>query len=99
MTEYLFVYGTLMEPDIQKHVLGRTVTGQVDRLAGYRKESIRLESGVYPIIKPAARGSVDGLVLAISRAELEQVDRYEGRAYRRKRVVLASGRKVWVYQA
>jgi gamma-glutamylcyclotransferase (GGCT)/AIG2-like uncharacterized protein YtfP len=99
MSERLFVYGTLKDPKIQALVFGRVTPGKLDTLAGYRKASIRLGRRVFPIIKPEAGNSVEGMVITVSPAELKQIDRYEGQAYRRQQVTLGSGRRAWVYQA
>jgi gamma-glutamylcyclotransferase (GGCT)/AIG2-like uncharacterized protein YtfP len=98
MKEHLFVYGTLMEPDVQKRVFGRTALGKPDTLTGYKKCSIRLGSSVYPIIKSEAGSAVEGIVIEVTLAELKLIDRYETDVYRRKKVMLASGRWAWVYQ-
>ena len=98
MEHHLFVYGTLLETEVQLAILGRMVEGTPDRLAGYKKVSIWLEGQIYPIIKPAAGSAVAGLVIAVTPAELKLIDDYEGEAYRRTRVTLVSGRQVWVYQ-
>ena len=99
MTEQLFVYGTLMEPGVQVAVFGRAVEGSPDALADYRKSRIRLGGRVYPIVKPAAGSTVEGLVITVSPTELAKIDHYEGEDYRRQKVTLVSGRRVWVYQA
>jgi gamma-glutamylcyclotransferase (GGCT)/AIG2-like uncharacterized protein YtfP len=96
--EHLFVYGTLMEPLVQRKVLGQTVSGQPDTLAGYEKNQLDLGGGVYPIIRRKAGGSVAGLVITVTPAELKLIDVYEGDAYQREKVELASGRRAWVYQ-
>ena len=88
MTASLFIYGTLLNPLVQKQVLGRHGPGEPDTLAGYKKYSIRLATGVYPIIRPETGGLV----------ELALIDRYEGDAYQQKKVTLVSGRWAWVYQ-
>lgn len=99
MTESLFVYGTLMEPRVQQRVFGRVAPGQPDKLTDYRKHHIRLSYDIsYPIIRPEAGSSVEGLVIQITPEELKLIDRYEGSAYQRKRVTLVSGRQAWVYQ-
>ena len=99
MTEQLFVYGTLKEPSVQFLVFGRVTSGKLDTLTGYRKASIRLGGRVFPIIKPEAGTSVEGMVITVSPTELKKIDRYEGQAYRRQKVTLSSGQEVWVYQA
>lgn len=98
MSEFLFVYGTLMDPLVQERVFGRVAPREADRLAGYGKNSINLGSGVFPIIKPEVGNSVKGLILRVTPAELELIDQYEGSAYQRKKVTLVSGREAWVYQ-
>lgn len=99
MTERLFVYGTLLDPAIQKRVFGRITSGQPDKLAGYQKDRVRLGGNVYPIIQPKAGGIVEGAVLSVTLAELALIDRYEGDAYQRQKVRLVSGRPAWVYRA
>ena len=99
MPEQLFVYGTLMDPTVQLAVFGRAIRGRPDTLADFEKSSIRLGGRVYPIIKPESGSSVKGLVISVTPAELAHIDQYEGEAYRRKKVNLISGKKVWVYQA
>jgi gamma-glutamylcyclotransferase (GGCT)/AIG2-like uncharacterized protein YtfP len=96
--EYLFVYGTLMDPPVQRKVFGRTVSGQPDMLTGYENDQIDLGSGVYPIIRRKAGSSVAGLIITVTPAELKSIDDYEGSAYRRVKVELTSGRRAWVYQ-
>ncbi|HEX9924832.1 MAG TPA: gamma-glutamylcyclotransferase family protein [Anaerolineae bacterium] len=97
--EYLFVYGTLMDPPVQRMVFGRIVCGQPDTLSGYEKDQIDLGAGVYPIIRQKIGGTVEGLVITVTPAELKLIDDYEGSTYQRKKVELASGRQAWVYQA
>jgi gamma-glutamylcyclotransferase (GGCT)/AIG2-like uncharacterized protein YtfP len=97
MSESLFVYGTLMNPLVQQRVFGRTAVGKADKLVGYKKDLIYLGSGVYPIIKPEAGSSVEGMVIEVTQAELKLIDWYEGKVYQRKKARLASGQPAWVY--
>lgn len=99
LTEDLFVYGTLKDPQVQIRVLGRRVRGMADRLPDYKKSTIRLSGRQFPIVKPEEGNSVEGLVIAVTPTELIQIDHYEGRAYQRQKVTLASGRSAWVYRA
>lgn len=98
MAEALFVYGTLMEEQVQMMVLGRVVPGEPDRLLDYKKYPIKLGCNVYPIVKPEPGQAVEGVVLQLTPAELQRTDQYETSAYQRKKVTLASGRPAWVYQ-
>ncbi|NWF71035.1 MAG: gamma-glutamylcyclotransferase [Chloroflexi bacterium] len=97
MSEYLFVYSTLMEPNIQKAVLGRFIPGAPDALPGYRRAPILRGTFTYFIVVPQADSVVEGLVLEVSADELEKCDRYEGDSCRRFRVQLQSGLEAWVY--
>jgi len=99
LTENLFVYGTLKDSQVQKKVLGRSVRGTLDRLPDYKKSTIQLSGRYFPIVKPEAGNSVEGLVIAVTPTELTQIDHYEGQAYQRQKVTLASGRSAWVYWA
>lgn len=93
----LFVYGTLRDPEVQLSVVGRTVQGEPDVLAGYRVSSLGLGGREYLAAVPSPEGSIAGLALSVSAAELARIDRYETAAYARTRVRLESGRAAWVY--
>jgi gamma-glutamylcyclotransferase (GGCT)/AIG2-like uncharacterized protein YtfP len=99
MTESLFVYGTLQDPEVQTRVFGRVTAGSPDTLDGYFKSSISIGGNVYPIAVETAGAAVSGRVLDVTAAELAQMDIYEGAEYRRIRVRLRSGREAWVYCA
>jgi gamma-glutamylcyclotransferase (GGCT)/AIG2-like uncharacterized protein YtfP len=91
----LFVYGTLMVPEVMRTVSGRSVVGEGARLPGYRCR--RLHGEVYPGIVPAAGESVDGLLYrGLDAAAMARLDDFEGEMYRREtvRVALSAGRRV-----
>jgi gamma-glutamylcyclotransferase (GGCT)/AIG2-like uncharacterized protein YtfP len=92
--EKLFVYGTLKDPKIQMHLVGRTIQGQPAKLRGYRSHDI-LD---YPTALPDPRGIVEGLVLTVTAEEIARFDEYEGNTYQRVRVTLESGEETWMYQ-
>lgn len=96
--EALFSYGTLLEPTVQKRVIGRTVRSQSDVLEGYRKSEITLGERTYAIAVPDPDHSIAGGVIDVTRYELKRTDRYEGRSYERVRVELKSGKEAWVYR-
>ena len=98
MQELLFVYGTLKEGGIQERVIGRLVPGEPDILEDYFKSTIKLSGRRYPIISPREGSVVEGEVLVLTPEELRRVDKYEGPAYRRQKVMLRSGMVAWVYQ-
>ena len=98
MTEFLFVYGTLQDSDIQTHIIGRVIEGTPDQLQGYMKMLIQTPQGIYPMAIPHDNEVISGLVLEIAQEELERIDHYEGSAYLRVEVKLVSGRVAWVYR-
>ncbi|MBK0369864.1 gamma-glutamylcyclotransferase family protein [Flavobacterium agrisoli] len=101
--EYLFAYGTLKDKNIQETIFGRLLKGTPDSLHGYaiQKISIEEEFGMeeYPIIVPSDDAStvIEGILYEISAFDLEKVDTYEGRHYKRIEVTLQSNTKAWAY--
>ena len=99
MAEALFVYGTLMDPEVQRRVIGRVVPLIPDTLAGYRKGEIVLGKNTYPIAVRDPDREIAGAVMLLTPSEVRRTDRYEGKAYERGRVVLTSGTEAWVYRS
>ncbi len=109
MTEWVFSYGTLRLPDVQRATYARLLAGEPDELPGYRLESLPISnpeviamSGIaeHPVAVPGgARDRVAGVRLALSEAELQATDLYESADYVRRPVVLASGVEAWIYLA
>jgi gamma-glutamylcyclotransferase (GGCT)/AIG2-like uncharacterized protein YtfP len=93
----LFVYGTLMLPEIQLAVFGRMIKGQKDQLNGFSKKMINIEDEEYPVVFRKDDEFVEGMVLEISNEELIKADIYETEVYERSIVNLASGQKAFVY--
>lgn len=98
-TEYLFVYGTLLESEVRQLVFTRDLEGKKDLLSGYRIHKNKV-SGLYPSVEATGKeeDQVSGEVFVVSGYDLKRADQYEGEAYTRNRVTLASGTKAWVYQ-
>ncbi|MBB5634389.1 gamma-glutamylcyclotransferase (GGCT)/AIG2-like uncharacterized protein YtfP [Pedobacter cryoconitis] len=107
-TENLFSYGTLQNENVQIKNYGRTLEGKTDKLTGYAlsmieitdAEVVALSGAAYhPMVKHTGivTDAVDGMVFEISADELKQTDAYEVDDYKRVEVVLASGKKAWVY--
>lgn len=98
-TDYLFVYGTLLESEVRKLVFTRELEGKKDLLSGYRIHRNKV-SGLYPSVEATGQNEdeVSGEVFVVSSEDLRRADQYEGEAYMRKRVKLASGTEAWVYQ-
>lgn len=109
IAENLFSYGTLQLEAVQLATFGRRLQGYPDRLPGYRLDLLEIQDPAvvatsgqthHPILVQAESmpdSFVDGSVLQVTRAELEQADAYEVADYRRARVTLASGKSAWVY--
>lgn len=108
MTELLFSYGTLRQPEVQRATFGRELDGRPDAIVGYDLEYVTISdphviktsgSDRHPILKPTDRAdaAVAGTVFAISEADLAAADEYEVDDYRRITVPLRSGDQAWVY--
>jgi gamma-glutamylcyclotransferase (GGCT)/AIG2-like uncharacterized protein YtfP len=78
----LFVYGTLMLPEVMHAVSGYHGPGEHAILNRYRRRLVAGE--VYPAIVEAAGETVDGLVYrGLDGRQLARLDRFEGEMYRR----------------
>ncbi|MBN3724274.1 gamma-glutamylcyclotransferase family protein [Burkholderia sp. Ac-20379] len=108
LSEHLFSYGTLQSEPVQLATFGRKLDGNADDMPGYALSMLKIEdpdviatSGKthHPVVTYTGKASdkVGGMVFRISAAELQHADDYEVAAYRRDRVVLASGVSAWVY--
>ena len=94
---YLFVYGTLKKPAVQKKVLGRIIKGSRDLLEDYKKSKVSVNRKIYPAVIHSIGSKVSGLVISVTTHELKLIDKYETGAYIRKKVMLRGGRIVWIY--
>jgi gamma-glutamylcyclotransferase (GGCT)/AIG2-like uncharacterized protein YtfP len=108
VTELLFSYGTLRQPDVQQATFGRELDGRPDAIVGYDLDYVTISdphviatsgSDRHPILKPTDRAgaAVEGMVFTISEADLAAADEYEVDDYRRIAVPLRSGDEAWVY--
>jgi len=108
VSELLFSYGTLRQPDVQLATFGRELDGYVDAIIGYDLDYVTITdphviatsgSDRHPILRPTNRpdAHVDGTVFTISDVELAAADEYEVDDYRRISVPLRSGPRAWVY--
>ncbi|WP_321939553.1 gamma-glutamylcyclotransferase family protein [Paraburkholderia sp. J8-2] len=107
-SENLFSYGTLQLEQVQLATFGRKLDGHADDMPGYSLTMLKIDdpevvrtSGKthHPVVTYTANTTdkVSGMVFAITPEELQHADDYEVDAYRRDRVVLASGASAWVY--
>ncbi len=95
---YLFSYGTLQESAIQKAVFNRKLKGWPDELPGFELSKSK-GYGRYPIVERTGdlTHKISGMVFHVEPDELMKADLYEGDAYKRILIVLASGKKAWLY--
>lgn len=107
-SEMLFSYGTLQLETVQLATFGRKLEGHPDVMPGYSLSMLKIEdadvvatSGKthHPVVTHTGDPDdlVPGMVFAITPLELQRADEYEVEAYRRDRIVLASGTAAWVY--
>ncbi|MFN0124745.1 MAG: gamma-glutamylcyclotransferase family protein [Blastocatellia bacterium] len=109
-TARLFSYGSLQLEAVQIATFGRTLAGQPDVLTGYRitlipirdeEDAARIGATHYRNIAFTGNTAdeIEGMVLTVTRRELEQADVYEaGDDYHRMSVRLRSGTEAWVYR-
>jgi gamma-glutamylcyclotransferase (GGCT)/AIG2-like uncharacterized protein YtfP len=108
VTDLLFSYGTLRQPEVQRATFGRELDGRLDAIVGYELDYVTITdphvvatsgSDRHPILRPTDRpgAAVEGTVFAINTADLAAADEYEVDDYRRITVPLRSGEQAWVY--
>lgn len=96
----LFCYGTLQIPAVLEAVIGHRLQGMRTVLPGYAACQIRRAE--YPGLVRSPGDKTSGRLYShVTRLELDVLDRFEGRLYRRqhKIVIKASGQRTqaWVY--
>lgn len=107
---WLFSYGTLRQPEVQRTVFGRALHSEPDALRGYGLTMLAITdpaviaasgSASHPIIRHTGdpADELPGAALAVTAAELAAADSYEVSDYRRVEVILKSGREAFVYVA
>ncbi len=77
-----FFYGTLIDPDVRRAVLGRLAPVEAEPavLRGWRR--VPAAGKTYPVIVADPRGAVDGVVVrGLDRAARRRLERYEDDFY------------------
>lgn len=99
-THYLFTYGTLQELEVQLGVFARPLNGFEDELPLYALSDTKV-ANLYPTLQHTGikEDAIKGQVYTLSHQELQKADRYEGEAYERIEIQLASGKNAWAYIA
>lgn len=83
----LFVYGTLMVPEIMRRVCGYGAPGKRAVLHDYRCRQMRGE--IFPAIVPFPGERVDGVIYGgVTPEQISRLDAFEGEMYQRKAVVV-----------
>jgi gamma-glutamylcyclotransferase (GGCT)/AIG2-like uncharacterized protein YtfP len=86
----LFVYGTLLAPDVMRRVCGQVPPAMPATLPGFVRGGIAGEP--YPAIVRSPGACVHGLLYArVTASMLSRLDRYEGGLYRRCVVEVDAG--------
>ncbi len=105
----IFSYGSLQDDDVQLSTFGRRLDGRRDELVGFERSSVPIEDSdlaaalgrahhANVLFNGSDASRVPGIAFEISDAELGGVDAYEAPfGYGRIAVMLASGRRAWVY--
>ncbi len=86
---HVFVYGSLMWPDVRSRVLRTDPEAQAATVRGYRRQA--LKGRPYPALVPAGEGiRITGQILRdVPPDDLRRLDAFEGRNYRRVTVPVA----------
>jgi gamma-glutamylcyclotransferase (GGCT)/AIG2-like uncharacterized protein YtfP len=97
---WLFSYGTLRDPQIQRALFGRMIEREPDALPGHRLILVTIGGTEYSSLEPSTHAAdpVPGVVLRLTADELARADAYEGSTdYVRVTVQLESGREAFAY--
>lgn len=99
-THHLFVYGTLLEKEVQLGVFSRLLGGLKDGLREYIVSDYKVADR-YPTLEHTGNEHeiIKGEVYTLTPDELKKADEYEGDAYERIEISLSSGKRAWVYIA
>ena len=97
MTERLFVYGTLMLPEVQREIIGREVDLLADAVEGFAAEPVTIDGTEYRTLVSNEDSEIEGAVISITKAELSRIDNYEPEEYKRISVTKVSGKTAWIY--
>jgi gamma-glutamylcyclotransferase (GGCT)/AIG2-like uncharacterized protein YtfP len=96
----LFIYGTLLDEEVQKEVLNRHLGGDFGLLDNYIvMRDWEVERIAYPRLYPHSGGCVIGKVVKVTDEELLILDEWETNRYIRQKIYLKSGLEVDSYLA
>jgi len=82
MADRLFVYGTLLAPELRRALIGRNPETTTATLAGYA--CFRVRRAPYPAVVAQPGASTGGeVLLGLTSTELDQLDEFESTLYQR----------------
>jgi gamma-glutamylcyclotransferase (GGCT)/AIG2-like uncharacterized protein YtfP len=91
----LFVYGSLLFPEVMRVLIGRVPATTPAALAGWRIAA--LPGRVYPALVPAEALAKGQLVIDLTPKEWQTLDAFEDPVYDLRRLTLTDGRDAWAY--
>lgn len=105
---WLFSYGTLRQPEVQRGNFGRLLEGRADTLVGFILSWVEITDPDVVALSGASRhpvvtstrnpaDTVDGMAFRVTPSEIKAADVYEVDDYVRIETVLKSGVRAFVY--
>ncbi len=91
----LFVYGSLLFPEVMRVLLGRVPDSTPATVAGWRVAA--LPGRVYPCLVPAEALAKGQLMKGLKPTEWRTLDAFEDTVYDLRRLTLTDGRDAWAY--
>jgi len=98
--EKIFIYGTILDEEIKKQVLGRVIKGKwalVDNFILIRDWEVGGKA--YPRLYPHSAGCVIGEIIEVTDDEIKLLDEYETNAYKRDFVHVKNEGNIQTYFA
>ncbi|MFJ1793124.1 GDSL-type esterase/lipase family protein [Kitasatospora griseola] len=92
----LFAHGTLLDPQVQAALFGRTVPTTPASLTGHTAGPLEIADGSRNLRREFG-GTVEGAVLHLTERELAAADAHAGDDFARRRVLLGSGEPAWAH--
>jgi gamma-glutamylcyclotransferase (GGCT)/AIG2-like uncharacterized protein YtfP len=94
----IFSYGTLWQPDTQLSQFGMTfsVDPDLDYVDGWDIIKIRMRGGLFSVAVEG-ESTVGGAIVDVPDELLPEVDKYEGREYKRIKITTLTGNECQMY--
>jgi len=95
--ESVFVYGNLMDDNVQRLAFGRKVEFVYDVLFDYIKQDVVMGRNRTFTIIPKRGFSVNGAILYLNPEEVSFIEQKQGSQFKKIKVKLNSGKEAWTY--